>query len=143
MGLIDSIRQIFRRAEPVGTEAIFSSLSGTVGVSEAMNVPAFAACVNWICDRAASLPVKLYRERDGKTNTYHRFFHFSTSLRHTSPLRSGLSVSGSQVSCASVAIRMQSMSGAPVLLPSRSVFSLIVSLITFSPCARFIVPATG
>lgn len=67
MRLIDSIRQIFRRAEPVGTEAIFSSLSGTVGVSEAMNVPAFAACVNWICDRAASLPVKLYRERDGKT----------------------------------------------------------------------------
>lgn len=68
MGLIDSIKQIFRRAEPVGTEAIFSSLSGTVGVSEAMNVPAFAACVNWICDRAASLPVKLYRERDGKTD---------------------------------------------------------------------------
>lgn len=34
--------------------------------SEAMNIPAFAGCVNYISETVASLPVKLYREIDGK-----------------------------------------------------------------------------
>ena len=38
----------------------------TITRAEAMNIPAFAGCVKYISETVAALPVKLYRETDGR-----------------------------------------------------------------------------
>lgn len=38
----------------------------TITKAEAMNIPAFAGCVKYISETVAALPVKLYRETDGR-----------------------------------------------------------------------------
>ena len=50
-------------------EALVASnfLAGQIGFSQALEIPAFAASLSFICDTVAMLPIKLYREKDGKT----------------------------------------------------------------------------
>lgn len=40
---------------------------GHIGFEQALEIPAFAASLAFICDTVAMLPIKLYREKDGKT----------------------------------------------------------------------------
>lgn len=42
-------------------------LGGRIGFEQAIEIPAFAASLAFICDTVAMLPIKLYREKDGKT----------------------------------------------------------------------------
>lgn len=50
-------------------EALVASefLGGRIGFEQALEIPAFAASLAFICDTVAMLPIKLYREKDGKT----------------------------------------------------------------------------
>ena len=42
-------------------------LGGITDVQTALNIPAVSACVDFIAGKIAELPIKLYREKDGKT----------------------------------------------------------------------------
>ena len=59
---------IFKRAEYVYADVLINQL-GDDKISESMakQIPAVAAAVDWIATRIKSLPIKLYTERDGKT----------------------------------------------------------------------------
>lgn len=67
---------ILRRAEPqqedqsadVVDDVLLRALlgNGTVSKADAMNIPAFAACVNLISETIAMLPIRLYQVRDGE-----------------------------------------------------------------------------
>ena len=50
-------------------EALIASeyLGGRIGFGQALEIPAFAASLAFICDTVAMLPIKLYREKDRKT----------------------------------------------------------------------------
>lgn len=59
---------IFKRAEYVDADVLINQLGDAI-ISEnmAMQIPAVAAAVDWIATRIKSLPIKLYTERDGRT----------------------------------------------------------------------------
>lgn len=40
---------------------------GRISFDQALEIPAFAASLAFVCDTVAMLPIKLYREKDGKT----------------------------------------------------------------------------
>ena len=50
-------------------EALIASsfFSGQIGFEQALEIPEFAASLAFICDTVAMLPIRLYREKDGKT----------------------------------------------------------------------------
>lgn len=75
MGFLDFLRGRRERSEPAAdagtigaSDTLLEALSGKETISErqAMQIPAFAACVNMICDICSMIPIRLYR-RNGES----------------------------------------------------------------------------
>lgn len=59
-----------KRAEEKDAEAaLLQALVGKADITkeEALNIPSLQSCINFIADTVSMLPIKLYRESDGKT----------------------------------------------------------------------------
>ncbi len=57
-----------KRASEVTADAIFTrALLGQTTVEQALSIPAFAASVDWIANKIAALPIKLYAENGEET----------------------------------------------------------------------------
>ncbi|MDR1627514.1 MAG: phage portal protein [Oscillospiraceae bacterium] len=71
MGILNFFRkekkQVKNMADPLpvdgGWAALFTGING-IDVNKAMNIPAFAASVNMICEALAMIPVKLYKSNE-------------------------------------------------------------------------------
>ena len=65
MGFFDVLRREKREITPECDDVLLRALIGGDKPDEAaaMSVPAFAACVDFIANTVAGLPVKLYRDR--------------------------------------------------------------------------------
>lgn len=57
-----------RGAEVQFDAVLLSALTGRTTVEQAMNIPAFAASVDWIANKIAALPIKLYSEDGEETS---------------------------------------------------------------------------
>lgn len=63
-----NIEEIEERAEPTSLEDLLlqAGINGQISKEQALNIPALSAGVDMISDVVASLPIKLYREENGK-----------------------------------------------------------------------------
>jgi len=54
--------------EPTTDDVLLRALLGTTTITktEALNIPSLKSCINFIADTVSMLPIKLYREKDGK-----------------------------------------------------------------------------
>lgn len=55
--------------EPTTDDVLLRALLGTSSITktEALNIPSLKSCVNFVSDTVSMLPIKLYQEKDGKT----------------------------------------------------------------------------
>lgn len=69
MSFWDLFRRKEKRADTMIIDAGLQRILGaTLDEDTALNIPAFSACVDFICGKIAELPIKLYRDNlDGKT----------------------------------------------------------------------------
>lgn len=65
MGLFS--RKEVRGEEVTADAVITAALTGGMTADKALEIPAFAASVDWIAAKIKALPIRLYREKDGKT----------------------------------------------------------------------------
>ena len=60
-------KKVEERAEAVGFDEVLLQAilnKGSVSLSEAMEIPSFAGCVNKICDTISIIPIKLYEKKE-------------------------------------------------------------------------------
>lgn len=68
----------YRTAETIEVDEHLRQIMGLVTDTQtAMNIPAVSACVDFISNKIAELPIKLYRESDGKTTEITNDFRLS------------------------------------------------------------------
>ena len=70
MGFLKNLfaKKEYRTIETVEVNEHLRQIMGLVTDTQtALNIPAVSACVDFISNKIAELPIKLYREHDGKT----------------------------------------------------------------------------